>query len=462
MLQRIGSMLFVLACFFPLRAQDSDELLQRAIAHIRDTVNRLPNYLCTQTMERFESAIGERYFGCSWWPPPDRFRNARSDRVRVDVLSTARGEMYSWPGENQFQKDLLQLVRLRPLSTGGFSGYLGSIFGGSASVFSYRREIEENGRKLREYEFRVPREKSSYLFGSDADRRIIAFEGTFLLDPETADLVRLVVKSSELPQFTGACQATTTLNYGRTSLNNSEFLLPTRSLFELIGTHGEEVRNSSVYSNCHEFRGESTLRFDVPEPGRYSSATASGRPLRALPVLTLPEGRPFRIVFAQDIEFRTAAAGDTIAAKLATPIVDASKHVLVPAGTPVAVRILFADVSRRIPLAAGIVAGAHLIFRLESLTMAGTEYSFVATISQAIESSDPTDHDWGSPVNHTVLDLYVRDKDLGPLLLAPNVGLFKFFGIQTNFVLKAGKESKWKTGGTGATPDCLSGNGYCK
>jgi len=114
----------------------------------------------------------------------------------------------------------LQLVRIRPLSTGGFSGLLRSIFGNS-NVFPYLGEVDEHGRKLREYSFRVPRERSEYWFGTGGDdRQLAACDGTFLLDPETADLVRLVVKSSEPPQVSGACQATTTLNYSRTRVND--------------------------------------------------------------------------------------------------------------------------------------------------------------------------------------------------------------------------------------------------
>jgi hypothetical protein len=452
----IGFPLLLLGFLFPLHAQSGpDELLRRAIAQVRDTVDRLPRYVCTQTIDRVSLWIAHQNAPlCDWWPPSDQLRISQSDRLSVDVLSTAAGETYSWAGENQFHnQDLLQLVRIRPVSTGGFSGLLRSIFGND-NAFSSDGEVTEKGRKLRQYSFRVPREKSEYWFGTGAERRIVACEGSFLLDPETANLVRLEVKSSEPPQVTGVCQATTTLNYGRTRVNDSEFLLPTSSLFEFVTTRGEEDRNSSAYSNCHEFLAESTLRFEPPKPGQQPSTKAPDQG-----TLALPEGLPFRVVFTQDIAFRTAAAGDTFAAKLATSIRDASGRVLVPAGTPVVARILDADLWRGRGRDGGILLGAHLIFRLESMTMAGTKRPFVATAAQRVESSDPINAD--SPTNKNV-PASIRQPNVGGLLLAPNTAILEFYGVRPNFVLKAGKQSKWRTGGTGPTPGCLSGASRCE
>jgi hypothetical protein len=451
-------LLSVFVLLLPLNAQSGpDELLQRGIARIRDTLDRLPRYLCTQTMDRvalyaFHLPNGE---GCDWWPPGDRFRSTQSDRVRADVLFTPGGEVYSWVGESQFHnQDLLQLVQLRPVSAGGFGGILRSVFG-HGNVFSYLREVTEDGRKLREYAFRVPRDNSEYWFGNGVERRTVAIDGTFLLDPGTADLVRLVVKSGEPPQVTGACQATTTLNYGRTRVNESEFLLPAGALFEFVDTRGQEARNSWVYSGCHEFLGESTLRFAPPEPRPRPSGKAPGPP-----ALALPEGLPFRTVFTQDIAFRTAADGDAVAAKLATPIQDAARHLLVPAGTPVVARILCATLTR---LPGGVTA-ADLIFRLESLALAGTAHPFVATSAQPLEDSNPAAHDGDSSTNYDFPTMAQGNRfgNTGVFLLAPNTAMLRFYGVRPNFVLRPGKQSKWKTGGSGPTADCLSGAKPCK
>ena len=454
----------VLALLLPLHAQSNPyELLQRAIARVHDILDRMPNYICTQTMERSESWGRPQAFipglsgapkkpapesGCYWTPEPDRDRYPQTDRVRVDLLLTSAGERYSWPRENRFQnRDLLSLVPIRENSTGGFGGFLRSIFAGD-NVFEYRGETVESGRAVRLYAFRVAREKSEYWFGTGTNRRIGACEGTFLVDPETADLVRLVVRSSEPPELSGACRATTTLSYSHRRVNDADLLLPSRSVLEFVGTVGEEATNISVYSDCHEFRGESTLRFEPPQRGQLPSSKPSERPM-----LALPEGLPFRIAFTEDISYRTAAAGDTFAAKLTTPIQYASKHILVPAGAPIAARILDADFARAHRMQ-GVVGIAHLIFRLESLTINGVPYSFTATTAQRIASDDPMDDD----------GVYVpyHDPNVARLVFAPNTALLKFYDVPSDFVLKAGRPSKWITGGKAPTVGCLSGMKPCK
>jgi hypothetical protein len=274
-------MLFGLLCQLSaqLDPNDPNELLRRAIAQVRNRLVRLSNYVCTQTTDRI---VLPGRPGCYGGPPPDRFRLSQSDRVRVDVLSTSSGELYSWPGENRFYSpDPFQLVGLLPLSTGGFSGLLRSVFGND-NAFLYAGEVTENGRKLRQFSFRVPRESSQYWCGTRShDWRTVAFRGTFLLDPETADLVRLVVNVSESPEATGACQATTTLSYGRTPVNELQSLLPASALFELFTTLGLEVRNSSAYSGCHEFEAQSTVRFEAPDAGLRPVEKAPERPALA-------------------------------------------------------------------------------------------------------------------------------------------------------------------------------------
>jgi len=125
----------------------------------------------------------------------------------------------------------------------------------------------------------------------------------------------------------------------------------------------------------------------------------------------------------------------------------------VPAGTPITARIVEHD-STHAQAKEGIVLMVHLIFRIETMTVAGTTYRFVATTAQAIESADPFDR--------SAVSGYLRDPTVGGLLLSPNTALLKFYGVKSDFVLKAGHQSKWTTGGTGPTSGCLSGANRCK
>jgi hypothetical protein len=380
----------------------------------------------------------------------------------VDVALTGQGERYSWPGESTFEnKEMLELAPLRENSSGAFGGLLRSIFAAD-TAFDYRGEAMEQGRALRAYAFRVPRERSEYWFGTGSKRHLVACEGTFLLDPETADLVTLIVRSSDPPAVSGACRARTTIHYSRTEVNGSGILLPSQSLFEFVGSSQSEVaRNSSVYSDCRP-RSGATVGLNAPAGG-----AAPGAGAQEMPALSLPEGLPFQVVFTGEISKNSVAAGDTIPAKLGTPIQDASRRVLVPAGTPVVARILDVNIghgSKRRPNWRGgtqeLDGGAEyetvlvmgLIFRLESILIEGAPHSFVATTAQHIALG-------GRDENGVVLE--ARSPDDAPLMLAPNIAFIQLYDIPDDFALKAGKVSKWRTGGTGPTLDCLDA-GKCK
>ena len=475
---RAGFPLLLFALSFPLRAQpDPVALLQRAVVRVRQTLDRLPDYVCRQTVDRSETWMGRiaiqsrlgkpdkdvvQEDGCDWFVPPQPSQRTVTGRLRVDVVLTNEGERYSWAGESRFEnKEMLELAPLRENSSGAFGGLLRSIFAVD-TAFDYRGETMEQGRALRVYAFRVPRERSEYWFGTGSSRHLVACEGTFLLDPETADLVTLIVRSSDPPALSGACRARTTVHYTREEVNGSDILLPSQSLFEFVGSFQSEVaRNSSVYSDCRP-RGGGTVGLNAPVGGAKPGAGTQD-----LPALSLPEGLPFRIVFTEAISKNSVAAGDTIAAKLGTPIEDSSKHVLVPAGTTVVARILDVNIGhggkprpdwqgdtqepygRRYETA--LFMG--LIFRLESILIGGAPHSFAATTAQRVVLGDD-DNDNG-------LVAEARHPDDGPLMLAPNVAFIQLYDIPDNFALKAGKVSKWRTGGTDPTLDCLTA-GKCK
>jgi hypothetical protein len=249
-------------------AQTNDPLLQRVRDNVTDTVERLPKYLCTLTVDRARYAADPVHAsscdGLAGQQSKGRLkpRLAETDRVRLDVAIVARNEIYSWVGEDRFEdRDLfLDLVRQGALQTGGYSIFLDSIFGGDAASFSSNGETELDGRTLAQFGFQVPREKSKYVFGNRRERFTTGYDGSVLADPKTGDLVRLVIRTTQLPADSGSCQATTTLDYSRVRLNGSDFLLPREAQLDILNTDGSELRNRTAYASCHEFRGDQVRR----------------------------------------------------------------------------------------------------------------------------------------------------------------------------------------------------------
>src|SRR5258708_32366281 len=197
---------------------------------------------------------------------------------------------------------------------------------------------------------------------------IRGYEGTFLGDTKTADLVRLVVPTSRLRTETGACYASTTLDYGRVRLRGADFLLPSSSTLRIFHIDGGEGENRTVSSNCHQFLGESTLRFDTP-PDVVVSESRHGTGPRAV---SIPQGLPFRVALTQSIDTATAAAGDPIKAKLITPIRDGSEA-LVPTGAVIVARIV------RIRQFYGGAPALYFDIKLETVDVGGVSIRLTAT-----------------------------------------------------------------------------------
>jgi hypothetical protein len=364
---------FTTTALFPQDEQNPRDLLLRIRDRLKQTVDRLPKYLCTQTVDRreYRPVLSEPVSSCARLldqrKSPDWIVElSSSDRLHLDVAVSTGNEMYSWAGTGRFDDaDLTDLVPHGAVSTGSFSSFLTMIFSTDETNFSYNAEITAGGRTFLEYGFRTPLAKSHYYFRTGSRRVAIAYDGTFLADRETLDLVRLAVHSGELPSETGACEATSTLTYGRVHLNDADFLLPSETLLRIVSSAGVEAVNRTVYTACHEFRGESVLKSELPQDLPASNA-ASGKQL------DVPAGLPFTVILTQDIDTSTAAAGDSIAAELATPIRDPTGTILVAKGAALTGRIL------RIRHNYLPDRSWELTIGLETLDVAGTRVPFSA------------------------------------------------------------------------------------
>jgi hypothetical protein len=336
----------------------------------------------------------------------------------------ATGEMYSWAGESRFSdRDLLDMVQGGAITTGGFGAFLASIFGSDDASFTYDGETTQNGRTLSEFGFRVPYEKSHYLYGEPPHRVTTGYDGTFLVDARTAELVRLSVRTSRLPAETGACYASNTLDYARVSLNGSDFLLPSVAFLRIFKPDGSELMNRTVFAGCHAFLGESALTFDPP-PGTSASA-ADTRPVSQAPVI--PPGLRFRVAFTAGVDTATAAAGDLIGARLTTPIRNRSK-VLVPKGAAVRARIV-----RIRQYYAGIPA-VLFEFKLETVDSGGVSTRLAAKpdVGQSLQTA-----------NGRALQQRVEPGTLGGL--QESAVTWTYWRVRLPYVIPNDRESMWLT-----------------
>jgi len=164
---------------------------------------------------------------------------------------------------------------------------------------------------------------------------ITGYEGEIVADPVAADLVRLTVRTGELPSSTGTCETRTQMEYQRLVIGEMDLLLPATTRQRFVMRNGAEGENTATFSSCREYRGESTLRF--LEERETETASVSAVPKRAG---GLPGNLPVRLDLAAPLDTWTASGGEMIVLRLAKPIVGAAKQVLVPAGAAIQARVM--------------------------------------------------------------------------------------------------------------------------
>lgn len=423
--------LLALAIATGLQAQqDPMDLLRRVQAKVSDSIDRLPRYMCTETVDRakYQADGAGRGSACDEGSKR-RLHLTTSDRLRLDVAMAAAVEMYSWVGESRFNdRDLFDIVNEGAISTGSFAAFLTAIFRTEDASFTYNGEstletAKQDGRTLSEFGFQVPYENSHYYFGQGVNRVTTAWGGAFLVDPKTADLVRLEVSTSQLPAETGACYATTALDYAQVRMKGVDFLLPSASVLKILNISGGQSENRTTFSSCHEFLGESKILYDEPPDAPAGDA---GPP--APRAVTIPAGLHFRVALTQGLDTATSAAGDPVRAKLITPIQDGPR-VLAPAGAAVAARIV------RMREFYGDENGISLEFKLEKVEIAGVAVRLIA--------SPDTGATFRQKKGRGNLQTRV---ELGTLRgLEDRSASFVFRSVSLPYLIRTGLESSWIT-----------------
>jgi hypothetical protein len=263
--------------------------------------------------------------------------------------------------------------------------------------------------------------ESHYTVSNERQSYVVGYDGAFLLDPRTLDLVRLTVRAVDPPTGLRTCELTTTIEYQGVRINDSEFQLAKDVTLQVIYPDGTEMENHTAFSGCHEFVGQSSLRFDAtPDAGqRLENATPATK-------LVVPAGLPFKISLSRPIETATAAAGDPFGAELIYPIKDGQQRVLVPKGATVTGRIL--EMKRTYGPGSDALIVALMV---ENIETNGRTQKFDASLGSRLMDM---------PGVHSSLTLDVSEPR------GPGVGVLSFHNVKSNYVIRRGMQIAGFTG----------------
>src|ERR1700736_5530437 len=163
-------------------------LLSRLKAKAAENLRRLPNYTCTQTIERARRA-----------PKARRFETL--DTLRLEVALVEGRELFSWPGAGKFEeRGIGEIVGPgAAIGNGSFALHARSVFLSRPPKFTPVGDTILNGQHTVRYDYRVPQMLSGFQIRVGDHQALVEYHGSFWVDAETLDLIRLEVHVDDIP-----------------------------------------------------------------------------------------------------------------------------------------------------------------------------------------------------------------------------------------------------------------------
>lgn len=318
MCRRVSYALFWAATLSAQQDPVPDALLARVRNKVSQDVSRLPDYVCVQTVERAHRATAREEFKLQ-------------DTLRLEVALIGNRERFAWLDARRFEeRELRDMVGNGAIGTGNFALHTKHVLQANVAEFRARGEVDHQGRRALRWDYEVPWDKSGYRIRMPPHEDVVGFRGSFLVDPETLDLLRLEVHADEIPEELGLDRASTILEYAHVTIGALDCVLPKSSELVMVGLDGAESRNRTELGGCRQYASESTLSFDAPRPANLTLPDETASPdKRALNV----QGRlTMELSLDSEIALATAAVGDPIRAILVRPLRNGDQ-ILAPEGS---------------------------------------------------------------------------------------------------------------------------------
>jgi hypothetical protein len=280
---------------------EPEGLLERFLTRMKQDLSRLPDYVCTQTIERFGRSAAEK----PWQP---------IDSLRFEVALVSNRELYALPGGRFQDRPLAAMVARGTIGTGQLGIFAKHVFLTSTTRFSYHGSGDRAGRQLHEYQFEVEAPRSSYRLRNGLAESIVAFQGAFWVDAGTLDLARLEVQAYDIPEKLGLAEADTALDYSRMTIDGTEVLLPAAATLKVTAVNGNEDMNRTRLTACRHYRAESSLHFEE------ASAAPANQPAAPEASSALPKGTLVELALDASLDPASAKVGDVIKARVVKPV----------------------------------------------------------------------------------------------------------------------------------------------
>ena len=235
-------------------------LLARIKAHLREELSHLPNYTCLETIARFHRESVHPYSLRRKTKP----KMEALDTLRLEVAYSDRREWYAWPGAPSFREDHpAAFIGSGMIGNGAFALAPHNLFIADVATFTYRGEEAVGGRMAFRYDFRLPQWMKPLQISIAGGAGAAGEEGSFWVDPQSLDLLRLETRAAEIPAFLPLVAMDMTISYARTRIGEYNALLAEWSDLRMIELPAAESYDRFEFTHCRMFHTQSAIRFEA-------------------------------------------------------------------------------------------------------------------------------------------------------------------------------------------------------
>jgi hypothetical protein len=285
--------------------------LSRIERQMKAELNRLPNYTCLETIDRYSTPRGKK-------PKP-------LDRVRINVAIIGGKELCSWPGARVFEdRKLAEMLNSGFISDGDFAAMTANIFVSRTAAITCAGAEADGARNLLRYDFHIPRMMSGWQLRLGNLRGITGARGSFRVDAGTLELIRLNFVAEDLPPFSPEKSLEESAEYGKVRIGENDILLPVSVDLRAESFDGTTRLNHVTFTGCRQYGVATSISFtDDLVPVKAAPAAAKTR--------TFPGGVSIPMYLDAPIDSTHAAVGDEIRAVVSKDVKRAGE-VLLPRG----------------------------------------------------------------------------------------------------------------------------------
>jgi hypothetical protein len=230
---------------------DQKKTISDAAAYLLNQEQSLPNFICTQTTQRFLDYTGTSGFRSVDLIVEQLTYFDHHEDLKVFTLNGEPSSLSHWELGGA-------------ISSGEFGAVMKGIFSPQAKTeFGWQTFFTLRGRKMDVYSYRVSASHSDYHIvvpHKNVDL-VTAYHGLIFIDDRTHFVHRITLHADDIPQDFPAQELGLVLDYDYTRIGDSDYLLPLE--FEIRSRQGRSLlRNDVTYGDYRKFTADSSISFE--------------------------------------------------------------------------------------------------------------------------------------------------------------------------------------------------------